>query len=226
VAHPRIRTRSLATAGVTAALVALPMAGPAFALGDVALEPVTAPVENVLPAPVADAVDEAATPVKSIVEPIVEQVLKAAPAPVKEAAETVTGQQPSAGPVETAPVPPASAPRTSTAPAGSSESSGPAPAPAAAPAPSSESKTGTSGFLQARDALRSQPMTTTPFPMVSDLMAAQAPEAAGRERNATPITTGSGAPGWLVATATGMLVLLGAAHLAYADGRLMEAKAG
>jgi hypothetical protein len=69
-------------------------------------------------------------------------------------------------------------------------------------------------------------MSTTPFPALDALMGAELPltadEARGVSRTSDPRTAGSP---WLVAVATGMLVLLGAAHIAYADGRLSRTTA-
>lgn len=220
MAHPKIQ-RSLFTAGVATAMLALPLSGPAFALAGLedTLAPVAETVDQTLPAPVADAVDKAAAPVKEAIQeqakPVVDQVLESLPAPVQEAAAKVTPSGPAAGPVSTAPVAPAG-PRGGDAP---SVVEAPGPMQAAAPAPSSND----AAYYRARQALLSQPMTTSPFPALSELLSTDAPMTAGREgatsTSAVPSTT---AAGWLVATATGLLVALGAAHVAYADGRLSK----
>lgn len=219
MAHPKIQ-RSLFTAGMATAMLVMPFGASAFALGvDDVAAPVAETVDSALPAPVAEAVDKAAAPVREAVQeeakPVVDQILEAAPAPVREAAGKVTPSAPSAGPVSSSPVRPA-------APGGGeSPSSIGAPAAAAAPAQSS----GDASFWRARQALLSQPMTTTPFPAIADMLSTDMPMIADAERGsrsaAVPATS---AAGWLVATATGLLVALGAAHVAYADGRISKAR--
>lgn len=211
--------RSLFTAGVATAMLALPLGGPAFALAgvDEALAPVAETVDQTLPAPVADAVDNAAAPVKEAVreeaKPVIDQVLESLPAPVREAAGKVAPSAPSAGPVSSAPVRPA-APR-----AGGMPSMVEAPGSVqAAPAAADDA-----AYHRARQALLSQPMTTSPFPALSELLSTDAPLTAGRESTSrTGAAPAAAAAGWLVATATGLLVALGAAHIAYADGRLSK----
>lgn len=220
MAHPKIQ-RSLFTAGVATAMLALPLGGPAFALSalDEAAAPVVESVDQALPAPVADAIDTAVAPVKEAVQketkPVVDQVLESLPAPVREAAGKVAPSAPSTGPVSSSPVAPA-APRDGGTP-GSITS--PGPLQAEAPALS----TNDAAYYRARQALLSQPMTTSPFPALTELLSTDTPLTAGRETatntSGVPSTT---AAGWLVATATGLLVALGAAHVAYADGRLSK----
>lgn len=218
MAHPRIE-RTLATAGMTAVLLTLPLAGAGWTLG---LDDAT----GVLPEPVADAVDDATAPIKDAVEPqapvveqVVESVVQSAPAPVRDAAAKIAPAAPSTGPVGQSPVPAPAAPGTWGTPVKDS-SSAPVSAPAPAAAPDS-------GYARARQALLSQPVSTTPFPALDALMGAELPltaadEARGASRTSDPRT---GPSPWLVATATGMLVLLGAAHIAYADGRLSRTTA-
>jgi len=220
VAHPKIQ-RSLFTAGMTAAMLAVPFGGSAFALSGVeeTLAPVAETADETLPAPVAEAVDQAAAPVAGAVEehakPVVDQILEAAPPPVQDAAGKVAPSQPSAGPVSTSPVRPA-APRSGGQPSSVSE-----PAPAAAPSQRAEDP----ALWRARQALLSQPMTTTPFPAITDMLSTDAPLTAGREGSGTATPISTDASGWLVAMATGLLVAMGAAHVAYADGRLTRANA-
>lgn len=217
MAHPKIQ-RSLFTAGVATALLTLPLGGPALALGlDEAVAPVAETVDQTLPAPVAEAIDKAAAPVKEAVRdearPVVDQVLESLPAPVREAAGKVAPSAPSAGPVSSAPIAPA-APS-----AGGVPTMVGAPGPMQAAGPSS----GDAAYYRARQALLSQPMTTSPFPALSELLSTDAPLTAGREsRSSTGALPSTTAAGWLVATATGLLVALGAAHVAYADGRLSK----
>lgn len=221
MAHPKIQ-RSLFTAGMATAMLVMPFGASAFALGvDDVAAPVAETVDSALPAPVAEAVDKAVAPVREAVQeearPVVDQILEAAPAPVREAAGKVAPSAPSTGPVSSSPVRPA-APR-----GGESPSSIEAPAPAAAAAPAQSSDD--ASFWRARQALLSQPMTTTPFPAIADMLSTDMPMTADAERGsrsaAVPATS---AAGWLVATATGLLVALGAAHVAYADGRISKAR--
>lgn len=216
--HPRIE-RSLVTAGMAAALLTLPLAGAGWAV-DLGAAP------DVLPEPVAEAVDDAAAPIAEAVEPqapvvesVVETVVKSAPAPVREAAKKVAPAVPPAGPVGEAPVPAAPAPGAWSGPVKDSSA---APVSASAPAAAPDS-----GYARARQALLSQPMSTTPFPALDALVADQLPMTAADEATRRSATTvpAAGASPWLVATAAGMLVLLGAAHIAYADGRLSRTTA-
>lgn len=217
MAHPKIQ-RSLFTAGMTAAMLTVPFGASAFAVSlpavDEALEPVAETVDSVLPAPIAEAVDEASAPVREAVrdqaKPVVDEILEVTPPPVREAAGSVVPSKPSAGPVGSSPVAPA-APRS-----GGQPQPVAAPAPDAAPAPAAAERLD----WRTRQALLSQPMTTTPFPAIAELLSSDTPLTAGREATGDPISTG--ASGWLVATATALLVAMGAAHVAYADGRFAK----
>lgn len=194
-------------------MFAFPLAGPAFALGEGgAIEPATAALEAVLPAPVADAVDRAAAPVVDAVvheiAPVADQVVSKAPGPVRQIIESIAPagapSGPSTGPVARNPLP-AKAPRAS-------DSMSPV-------APSAAASTQGGMLERARQSVAA-PLTYSPFPgygLVSD----QTPMSAGREIARTATTPdGRGASGWLVATATAMLIMVGAAHVAYADRRL------
>jgi len=212
MAHPQLVRRSVLAVSMSTAMFAFPFAGSAFALGEGgAIEPVTAAVDAALPAPVAEAVDAAATPVVDAVghqvAPALDEVVAKAPGPVRQIIESIAPSGvpsgPSTGPVPRNPLP-AKAPQ-----AGDSATSVTPPAAASS-----------RGGMLERAQSAAAPLTYSPFPgygLVSD----QTPVSAGREiARAATTPDGSGASGWLVATATAMLIIVGAAHVAYADRRL------
>lgn len=218
VAHPRIQ-RTLATAGMTAVLFALPLAGAGWAVG------LDDPA-GVLPPTVVEAVDDAVAPLEEAAQPqapvvaqVVEAVVKAAPAPLREAAAKIAPAAPPGGPAGQSPLPAPAVPAAPVSPAAPVKDAAAAPVSAPAAAPDS-------GYARARQALLTQPMTTTPFPALDALLGAEQPltadEARGASRTSDPRAAGSP---WLVAVATAMLVLLGAAHIVYADGRLSRTTA-
>lgn len=199
-------------------------------------------VDDVVPEEVAEAVDGAVGGAVDPIGKVVDDVLKSAPAPVGEVAEQVpevVDQVTEAVPTPTAPTEPQGTPA---APSGAVTAAGPTSTPSSANGPLQGPGLTTPPFLTrgvSSDTTTTTRSRTGSFvtPVVSGPVFAELPRIAERffsDRSVTsfsadafaalrgvePATTPSpDAPTWLLATAGGMLLLLGAGHVLHARQR-------
>lgn len=238
MAHPKLANRTLLSAGAVA-LLSVPFGGAAFALGlDTVTESVPEPVsEAIAPveeaaAPVVETVEETVAPVTETVTPVVSDTVEQAEAvtgplpPLPEPIAEALGNGPKAGgnggtqPKQTTP-----SPVTESLPVLPASGS-PAPTTVAPAAPASASPAATA----ATRAFRAGPAATTPsvfnMPALAErfLSSSELPDVAGPAVNATPIAglPGADAPAWLLATAAGLVLLVGGGHVLAASGKLSQ----
>lgn len=233
MAHPKLTNRKLLSAGAVA-LLSVPFGGAAFALGlDTVTDALPEPV-SVTVAPVEEAAAPVVEPVTETVAPAVDDVVdqaEAATGPLPDLPEPIAeilGQAPETGGSGTQPKPANPSPVGEALPVLPATSS-PAPTTVTPAAPASASPTAAA----ATRAFRMSPSASTPsvfnMPALAEqlLSSSELPNVAGPEATATPISglANSDAPAWLLATAAGLMLLVGAGHVLAASGKLGQVRA-